>query len=150
MTHALTLAERLSGYPHETAPHLARLDSYYDGAQAAAFLAKEAREALGSHFRSLAVNFPRLVVNSVAERLTVTGFRTAGPDSAPDESLWRIWQENDLEEASAQAHVEALTLGRSFVIVWAGADGKPLVTVESARQVAGYREIGRASGRGRG
>src|SRR5690606_28032952 len=30
--------------------------------------------------------------------------------------------------------------GRSFVIVWAGADGKPLVTVESARQVAVYRD----------
>src|SRR5690606_38771432 len=34
----------------------------------------------------------------------------------------------------------ALTLGSAYVIVWAGADGEPLVTVESAAQVAVQRD----------
>jgi hypothetical protein len=79
------------------------------------------------------VNWPRLVVNSLEERLDVDGFRTA---KQPDDELWRIWQANDLDEASQMAHVDSLVHGRSFVIVWAGDDpDTPKITVESAEQM---------------
>ncbi|GAB2497172.1 hypothetical protein GCM10027063_40480 [Promicromonospora xylanilytica] len=142
MVDVLKVAETLSSQLDTTAPHLARLDKYYDAEQAASFLSQEAREALGKQFRQLAVNYPRVAVDSVGERLTPTGFRLEGPDSKPDEALWKVWQDNGMEEQAAQAHTEALALGRSFVIVWAGSAGKPLVTVESARQVAVYRNPG--------
>lgn len=123
-----------------TAPTLTALDSYWHGTQPAAFLSTDAREALGDKFRMLAVNFPRLAVEALAERLRVTGFRLDGPDGDPDEGLWQTWRRNKMEDAAAQAHTDALVYGRSFVIVWAGANGQPLVTVESPRQVAVLRD----------
>jgi hypothetical protein len=131
-----TLSDKLD----TTLPELSRLDSYWHGDQPAAFLAPAAREALGNRLRVLSVNFPRLAVSSLAERLQVIGFRTDGPDSAPDEALWRLWRHNGMDDAAAQAHTDALVYGRSFVLVWAGPDGEPVVTVESPKQVAVMRD----------
>lgn len=130
-THLETLGRRLD----EQAAVLARLDAYYRGQQPTAFLAPAAKAALGDRLRVLAVNYPRLAVGSLAERLTVTGFRTEGPDAAPDAALWAVWRANGMEDGAGQAHVDALVYGRAFVIVWAGPTG-PRVTVESAQQVA--------------
>jgi len=124
----------------ETAPALSRLDTYWTGTQPAAFLSPTAQEALQNRLRSLTVNYPALAVRSLAERLQVTGFRTA-PDDPGDDALWKVWTANRMVDASAQAHVDALVYGRSFVIVWAGrAPDVPRVTVESARQVAVIRD----------
>lgn len=129
-----TILETLSAKLDESQSPLSQLDAYFEGRQPAAFLSPKSREALGSRLRVLGVNFPHLLVTSIAERMKVTGFRAIGEDAA-DADLWRIWQANDLDSQAHLAHVDALTYGRSFVIVWAGANG-PLVTVESARQVS--------------
>lgn len=131
-----TLSDKLD----QTYPALVRLDSYWHGQQPAAYLAPDAREALGDRLRTLAVNFPRVAVTALAERLQVTGFRTDGPDAEPDAELWRLWRRNGMEDAAAQAHVDALVYGRSFVIVWADSAGHPVITVESPRQVAVLRD----------
>ncbi len=128
-----TILETLSAKLDESQSRLSQLDAYFEGRQPAAFLSPKSREALGSRLRVLGVNFPHLLVTSIAERMKVTGFRAIGEDKA-DDQLWRTWQANDLESQAHLAHVDALTYGRSFVIVWAGSQG-PLVTVESARQV---------------
>ncbi|MGY1680717.1 phage portal protein [Geodermatophilus sp. SYSU D01176] len=133
-TYLETLGRKLD----EDAGRLATLDGYWLGTQPSAFLSPEAKEALGDRLRTLAVNFPRLAVGSLAERLRVTGFRTEGPGHPqPNEALWRVWRRNRMDEAADAAHADALVYGRSFVIVWAGRDpAVPRVTVESARQVA--------------
>lgn len=130
-----TLGRRLD----ECTAHLSRLDSYYNGSQPAAFLSPEAAEALGGRLSSLVVNVPRLAVGSLVERLTLTGFRLGG-GSEPDRDLWAVWQANGMDAGSEYAHLDALVLGRSFVLVWAGPDGAPLVTVESPREVAVQRD----------
>lgn len=135
------LLKSLSDKLDESIPELSRLDSYWTGSQPAAFLSPVAKEALAGKLKVLAVNFPRLTVTSLAERLTVAGFRLDGPEDAPDAELWKIWRRNGMEDASAQAHVDALVYGRSFVIVWAGPRG-PRITVESPRQVAVIRDPG--------
>lgn len=127
----------LSGKLDTADPKLTRLDQYYAGEQPLSFLAPEAREALGSRFAQMASNIPRLAVTSLSERLRVTGFRTGGQ---PAPALWDGWVGNDLDQLAPVAHREALTLGRSFVTVWANAQGKAQVTVESARQVAVLRD----------
>lgn len=123
-----------------TWPALRRLDSYWHGTQPAAYLSNDARDALGDRLKTLSVNFPRLAVTSLAERLQVTGFRTDGPDSAPDEALWQVWRRNGMEEAADQAHTDALAYGRSFVTVWADSRGRPTISVESPLQVAVIRD----------
>ena len=69
--------------------------------------------------------------------LRVTGFTVNGH---PDEQLWADWIGNDLDQLAGIAHREALTLGESYVIVWANKAGDPLVTIESAAQVAVLRD----------
>ncbi|WP_026533908.1 phage portal protein [Arthrobacter sp. H14] len=115
------------------------LDKYYAGEQALAFLAPEARTALGSRFGRMCSNIPRLSVTALAERLRVTGFQRNG---VPDAELWQDWLSNDMDQLANVAHREALTLGTSYVIVWANAAGEPHVSVESARQVAVLRDPG--------
>lgn len=115
------------------------LDRYYAGDQALAFLSPEASKALGNRMTRISANIPRLAVTSLAERLRVIGFSR---DGQPDAQLWTDWISNDLDQTSTVAHREALTLGASYVIVWADPSGAPSVSVESARQVAVLRDPG--------
>ncbi|UXA05711.1 phage portal protein [Mycobacterium sp. SMC-2] len=104
------------------------LQSYYTGRQPLSFLSPEARVALGDRFGRMASNLPRLAVTSLAERLRVVGFKGA--------DVWPDWLRLDLDQLSAAAHRDALLFGQSFVICWADSVGRPLVTVESPKQVA--------------
>ena len=51
------------------APRLHVLEQYYRGRQPLAFLSPEAKKALGQRFGVLGINFGRLAVVSIAERL---------------------------------------------------------------------------------
>lgn len=113
-------------------PQLARLDAYYEGRQPLAFLSPEAKEQLGGRLDRMTSNIGRLAVNALAERLRVVGFRRAGQ---PAPELWSLWTESDMDQLAPVAHREALALGRSYALVWAAPDGRPRITVESARQV---------------
>lgn len=124
---------RLNRRLDETSADLRALDAHYEGRAPMAFLAPQAREALGNRLKALYANYPRLVVSSLAERLRVEGFEING---AADLDLWRAWERCGLPEGSAQAHTDALVLGRSFVIVWADSLGRPVATPESAHAVA--------------
>ncbi|KKE99472.1 phage portal protein [Mycolicibacterium obuense] len=120
----LQLLQRLN----EPLARYADLDRYYTGKQPLAFLSPEAKVALGNRFGIMSSNIPRLTVTALAERLRITGF-------SGDAGLWADWIHNDLDQTSGVAHREALLLGDSYVIVWAR-NGRPLVTVESAKQVS--------------
>jgi len=84
--------------------------------------------ALGDRFPRLAVNYVRLAINSIAERLRLTGFTGA--------HAWPVWLANDLDQRSALVHREALLTGTGYVSVWSNPDGSPRVAVESCREVA--------------
>lgn len=116
---------------------LRELDQYYAGEQPATFMSSESVEALNGSLKKMSVNFPKLVVTSVAERLEVTGFTVDGEANA---QLSRAWVRNRMRDATAQAHLDALIYGRSFVIVWANEAGEPVVTVESPLQTAVLRD----------
>lgn len=121
----------------ERAPALAVADAYFAGRQPLTYLAPAARTALGNRLQQVSVNIPRLVVGSLVERLRITGFIR---DGAPDPGLWRVWLRNDLDQLSGTAHRESLAVGACFVLVWAGRDGAPQVSVESAQQCAVKRD----------
>lgn len=112
----------------------ATLDAYYRGRQPLAFLAPDARDALGNRLDRMASNLCRLAVGALTERLRVTGFTGA--------DLWAAWLRNDLDQMAPVAHREALTLGSAFAIVWADRAGRSKVSIESARQVVALRDPG--------
>lgn len=122
------------GVIEEGAPRRATRERYYRAEQPLAFLAPEARAAIGSRFGRIATNICHVAVTSLAERLRVTGF------TGDNGTVWDDWRRNDLDQLAGIAHREALTLGESYVIVWADTVGRPLVTVESPEQVAVMRD----------
>lgn len=139
---SIEIINKLGQVLNEAAPKFDKLDRYYTGTQPLAFLPEEVRTATGGRLFSLAINWPRLVVSAVEERLDVEGFRL-GRDEPADAGLWRIWQANNCDETSQLGHAEALILSRAYAIVWAGEDpATPRITVESARQVYVQRHPG--------
>ncbi|MFF2522243.1 phage portal protein [Streptomyces liangshanensis] len=122
-------------------PKLQRLDSYYEGTQPLSYMAPELQAELEETVRQVVINWPRLVVDSVEERLDVEGFRFPG-EPAADAELWRIWQANDMDEQSQQGHLDSLVLGRSYVVIGTreNDDTTPLITVESALDMFAERD----------
>jgi hypothetical protein len=111
-------------------PKLALLDDYMEGEQPLKFVAPALQQQLGGRVADLIVNLPRFGVEAYENRLDVQGFRFPGSESA-DKRLWSIWEANDGDFLSQQAHRESLALGRSYTIVGEGEDDIPLITAES-------------------
>lgn len=130
------ILEALSRKLDETEPPLRDLDSYYYGEQVLSFLSEEAKEALGNRLRALTVNVPRLVVDSISERLRVQGFTIDGKFAS---DIYEAWENAGFEDGHGVAHTEALALGRSFVLVWVDSSGNPTLSVESPHEVAVVR-----------
>lgn len=105
-----------------------RYDRYYAGNGPLAFISPESRAVLGDRLQRLNSNIPKLLVNSLTERLRVIGFTGA--------DVWGEWLRNNLDQRSPIAHREALVLGAGYAIVWADVTGRPQVSIESARQIA--------------
>ncbi len=125
---------RLSRNVTSTRAVYERLDAYYEGLQRVEHLGLAVPPEL-RRFETV-VNWPRMGVDAVEERLDIEGFRLPGEDDA-DDDLWRVWQHNDLDEESQLAHLDALVFGRAFVCAGVNEDDPdtPLVTVESPREV---------------
>lgn len=136
MTNAETLAKLLAKIDEDAARRTS-LEMYYRAEQPLAYLAPEARLAMSNRFGKIATNVPRIAVNALAERLRISGFRSASMDTT---QLWLDWKRNDLDQLSPLAHREALTLSESYVLVWGSADGAPVVSIESPTQVAVLRD----------
>src|SRR5919108_1826804 len=109
LTHLIRCHDREKGALQE-------LDAYYEGTQPLSYMAPELVVELNDRIRQVVINWPRLVVDSLEERLDVEGFRLAGEAEA-DGRLWEWWQANDLDEESQLGHLDALTMRRAFVIV---------------------------------
>lgn len=126
--------EALSKRLDDAEPRLARLANYHAGRQPLGFSTEKYRSAFGGLLGGLVDNWLPLVVDAVAERLAVQGFRFDSEEA--DADAWAIWQANNLDAESGLAHQEALIYGRAYAVVWADGDGRPAISVESARQVA--------------
>lgn len=76
-------------------------------------------------------NYCTMVVDSLAERLTVTGFTTG--DEAADALLWEWWQAGRMDGDAALAHTYACRDGASYVIVsWNNEERRPEFHVNEA------------------
>jgi hypothetical protein len=105
--------------------HLRKLDAYYEGEQPLRFLALELKQEFGERLAELVINWPEMVADAYEARLDLTGFRFPGSTSngvdvdKADADVWGIWQDNDMDRQSSQAHLESIILGRSYAIVGA-------------------------------
>lgn len=117
-------------------PQLRSLSNEYELIAPRAYMHPELLRELGDRLQQVVIAWPQLVVDSLEERLDIEGFRL--PDAAEaDDDLWRVWQENGCDEESQLAHIDALTMKRSYICVGTNEDDEttPLVTFESALEL---------------
>lgn len=127
--------------------HLAR--KYYDGEHRLQYMTEKWRTTFGYLFKELAENMCPAVVDSLADRLLVTGFKSSAAETAKekypspypgmperevvvvDDPLgrvaWDIWRQNNMDLISGEVHEEACKVGDAYVIVWPGEDMTPQI-----------------------
>lgn len=128
------LANTLSASRAETQ----RLNDYLEGQHMLRQLGLSIPEELKRF--TVFVNWPRVTVEAVEQRLDVQGFRMAG--GSADSSLWDVWQYNNMDERQVFAHTDALALARSYICVGANEEDPeyPLITVESPMEMIAVRD----------
>jgi Phage portal protein, SPP1 Gp6-like len=132
--------------------------AYYDGTEEVpAILDTDERQTFRRLLADAGANWSELVVNAVAERLTVTGFRFG----AASDAAWLLWQANSMDADAELVQTDALVCASSFVLVQPDDDtpGGVSITAESPleatvlyepgsrrRRAAGYKRFGEAGG----
>lgn len=118
-----------------------RNDAYYEGEQPLRYMAPALEAEIGDRVTQLVINWPRMCADAYENRSDIEGFRYAREEKT-DDTIWDIWQANDGDEQSQQAHLESLICGRSFIIVGSGEaeDDPPVMTVEHPLQMTVQRD----------
>lgn len=108
--------------------------NYYDGLHDVK-LSQRQMEYLGFKDPSaarFALNYCRVVIDSVVERLLVSGFTTTAGEDEDDKLaqwMWETWQQNRMDEKQSNVHRGAEREGEFFVIVdWDEDKARPRFT----------------------
>lgn len=122
---------------------LALMDAYYTGDHPLPFLTRAHSAKMKTEFLKMIEdsrsNFMELVVDVVAERLQVDGFRlSAEEDPVADKESWRIWQANQMDLQAQTAFDTALVKGVSYLSVWPGDDGPEIAVEDPSQTIVGY------------
>jgi hypothetical protein len=125
----------------EQAARARAYQKYYDGeARILALLDTEERRTFQTFLQEAGANWCELVVNAVAERLQVVGFRFAGAD----DDAWEIWQASQMDADAELAQTDALITGSGFLLVQPDDDNPTgvSITVESPTEACVLYEPG--------
>jgi hypothetical protein len=101
-------------------PFLRERLAYYEGDHPLPRAPQAALDAYRRLLKQSRTNWIQLVVDSVAERLQVVGFRFG--DAQGDDDAWMIWQANGLDANAELAQTDALVCGVNYVSVWPDQD----------------------------
>jgi hypothetical protein len=108
---------------------------YYDSENKdLAYAQTKFREIFGALFEGWRDNFAPLIIDSISERLNIQGFRMEEHEEADKDAL-KIWQRSFLDADANAAHIDALTQGSAYLMVWPDDDGEPVITPEPADKV---------------
>lgn len=114
---------------------LSTIKQHWAGESPAAFLSKDSRESLDNRLKRLSVNFPRLTVLALAERIRLAGIvdkRNGRPlADGTETSLWDALVDAGIRTASGVVTVDRLLYGTSYATVWATEDSRLTVTADS-------------------
>jgi hypothetical protein len=103
------------------------LFDYYEGLHPLPHATLDQRHRFREFLRESRTNWCELVVDAVADRLEVAGFRF-GKSDTPADDVWDIWQANHLDAESGLVMRDALVAGTNYVSVW-GDDSPSKVTI---------------------
>ena len=127
-----------------TAGRLTPLRQHWLGTQPAAFLSKEASDALDKGLKALAVNYPRLAVLSLAERIRLAGLTdTHAARPLVDGSAAAVWAEltnAGIDGTAGVVTTDRLLYGMSYATVWATETGRLTLTADSPLMMVHARD----------
>ena len=114
--------------------------NYYYGEHQLAFATDKFREAFGALLKAFADNLCPVIVDTVADRLEVTGFASVSEAAAQSdpvaEAAAEIWRQNRMDKKAGDAHTEALRAGDAYLIVWPDESGIPRMYVNEGHLCA--------------
>lgn len=126
--------ERLTAAMDNRADRLARLRSYLDGNAPLPEGADGCRDAYKKFQRKARTNFGELVVDAVAERMILSGFRVGGANEDDDDAR-AIVRRNRLQVGSVDVHRDMLGLATGYTITQLDQAGRAVVSCERPEQV---------------
>lgn len=102
---------------------LVKVRRYYKGDFEWKYADRKLRKVFGNIFYEtrFGVNWMKLIVSGVNERLKIDGIRVGNAKTAND-TAWKIWQKANLDRRAAQVHQISLLYGCSHVTVWPSDD----------------------------
>lgn len=106
------------------------LRDHWRGTPATAYLSKASQKKLEDRLKGMSVNWPRLLVNSYVDRLTLAGFTL---DSAADSDVWDLFIRAGLRAGAELIHTDRLTYGAAYVTVIPEAGGRVAAVADSPR-----------------
>lgn len=129
----------------EQAAYASPYEKRYRNEYVLPFIVKEYQEVYGAGAQQIGsqlvppkTGMAAIGVDALVERMTVLGCRTDDKDLA--KLLDRAWIENDLDVMHREAHRETLIKRVAFAQVDASSDGRAVVGIETAEQVAVHRQ----------
>lgn len=137
----VTLVDKLSNDLDNRNYDLASFDRYYRGVQPISFVPPEVAASTAGRLQTLVINWCRVIVDTLEERLDVEGFLVGNEDAA-DDQMWQTWTANDMDEQSQLVHLDTLVHGISYVTVGSNDDGSPRFGIETAHEVIAAYEPG--------
>lgn len=113
-------------------PDIDRRDRRYSGQQPLQYAADEVKGDL----KNFNVNLCRLAINSVAERMRIKRIEATVNGVDVSQHARDTWQRCNFDQWLQPTLVDALALGAAYLIVWPNEYGLPVITAESAKQIA--------------
>lgn len=113
-----------------------KIGKHWDNDSPAAWLSRESRDAIDNKIARLSVNFVRLAVNSLVERLSLRGWTSPGSNTI-DTELIELGQKVGLAAKAETVHVDRALYGSSFATVWTTKDGaRPVLITDTGATAA--------------
>lgn len=133
MTILETVA-RLAGRLDEQANAAEPYRRSFNGETGPVYMTKESRKNLDRRLAGLGVNYPRIYVQSLADRIVIEGFRRRGGHEL-DPAVWEQYRAAGLRAGSEITHIDYLTYGEAYVTVWGALDdpNRPTVSYDNPR-----------------
>jgi hypothetical protein len=130
-----------------------KVRDYYEGRHNMAFAQERFATVFGERFWEITDNLCPAIVDTVADRLTITGFsssavrrRTVAGQTVVADPLgsqaWAIWKRNRMRQRSNEVHRESLLTGDGYAIVWPDENGQAAIWPQVADEmVVEYSEL---------
>ena len=116
---------------------------YYDGEHDMAFATERFETVFGGVFKEIRDNLCPAVVDTVSDRLTITGVSSSAVRRRGEQvtdpfgqRAWAIWKRNRMSQRSDEIHRESLLTGDGYAIVWPGEDERAAIWPQLADEMA--------------